>query len=145
MKQTKQKTRRTPQMLEILKYLKKNRTHPTAEKIYKHIKRKIPTITLATTYRNLHKLKEMKEILSFEINGEMRYDGYTHSHMHFICTECKKIYDFPEEKAIKYIKRKTKEKGYFPEEVTIIIKGKCKKCLAKKGKTKQQTKKAQQN
>ncbi|MBI5598388.1 MAG: transcriptional repressor, partial [Deltaproteobacteria bacterium] len=40
----------TPQRLAILEYLEGNTSHPTAEDIYRAIKRKHPTVSFATVY-----------------------------------------------------------------------------------------------
>ena len=42
----------------ILKTLKENCIHPTAEQLYELIRREEPTVSLATVYRNLNLLAE---------------------------------------------------------------------------------------
>ena len=64
------KTRNTIQRIKIMKYLKSVKTHPTAEMVYNAVVKEIPSITLATVYRNLHNLANKGKILMFEFNKE---------------------------------------------------------------------------
>ena len=52
----------TPQRQAILKLLKGNQTHPSAERIYSKILKKYPGISFATVYNTLSKLVEAGEI-----------------------------------------------------------------------------------
>ena len=76
----------------ILDYLKSVQSHPSAEKIFKEAKKKLPQISLGTVYRNLNTLKEKGEIQ--EILAETaRWDGDISKHSHFICQKCGKVID----------------------------------------------------
>jgi len=84
----------TPQRLAILKFLEGNTSHPTAEDIYKGIKKVYPTVSFATVYNTIQFLKDRKEILEITIDSEKRhYDPNTMLHHHIICVECNKIGD----------------------------------------------------
>ena len=88
--------RTTIQRMKVLEFLQSVDTHPTAEEIYKEVSRQIPTITLATVYRNLNILADNNEILRFEFNKELHFDGNIKPHYHFACTNKNKIIDiFP--------------------------------------------------
>jgi len=110
-----QKTRLTIQRQLILDILKKDFTHPTAEKIYAKVKKKLPKISLATVYRNLNFLTKMN--LAREIivpNGPSRFDGHLRDHDHFICHVCKNIYNVPKYPLIKeYLPNKDYQIGDF--------------------------------
>jgi len=49
------------------------------------LKKILPTITLATTYRNLNILASDSEILRLEINNEYHYDADISKHQHCFC------------------------------------------------------------
>jgi len=86
------KERQTRQKQVILAYLGSVRTHPTAEQVYRAVKKKLPKISLATVYRNLELLKNKGQIL--ELGTDIKhFDGFTHQHDHFVCESCGKIYD----------------------------------------------------
>lgn len=81
----------------ILEIVKDNHIHPTAEWIYGEAKRFIPTIGIATVYRNLNKLVELGEIEKISIPGESdRYDSVMTEHFHIRCRSCGELKDiFP--------------------------------------------------
>lgn len=87
--------RNTKQREEILKFLRSKRQHYTAVEIYDAVREIIPDISLGTVYRNLGNLVESGEIITVETEDRsLCYDGYTAPHDHFVCLECKRIYDF---------------------------------------------------
>lgn len=67
--------------------------HLSAEDVYLLVKSKSPEIGLATVYRTLELLSELKIVDKINFgDGVSRYDvrdeGETHHHHHLICTEC---------------------------------------------------------
>lgn len=120
------KTRMTPQKKVILDYIKTDRCHPNAERVFEAVKKEMPMITLATVYRNLNQLAEEGEIIRLEIDHEYRYDGFSKKHFHFICNNTGKIYDIENEDVIKYIKKKIPSE-FEPEKISIILRGECKR------------------
>ncbi|MBN1503098.1 transcriptional repressor [Candidatus Woesearchaeota archaeon] len=118
----------TNQRLKIMNYLKKVRTHPTAEQVYEEVKKELPAITLATVYRNLHLLADQGDILKLEINKEFHFDADTCKHQHFICRKCGKIIDIMDKDLSEYALEKVSSKNFKPECVTIIFRGICKNC-----------------
>ncbi|HSB03943.1 MAG TPA: transcriptional repressor, partial [Thermodesulfobacteriota bacterium] len=84
----------TPQRQAVLKLLKANRTHPSAENIYHEIIKDYPGISFATVYNTLSKLAEAGEIQELDIDpNKKRFDPCLSRHCHFYCRVCKKIYD----------------------------------------------------
>ncbi len=85
----------TPQRMAILKVLIGNPNHPTVEQIHSEVKKDFPMTSLATTYKIVHLLKEMGEILEIDRgNDKAHYDGLTSDpHPHLICTRCHSIVD----------------------------------------------------
>ena len=65
----------TPQRLAILKYLKENRIHPTAEKIYSEIIKEYPAISLTTVYKTLTSFVDTGMVKELDIDPhKMRFD-----------------------------------------------------------------------
>ncbi|MBD3204213.1 transcriptional repressor [Candidatus Woesearchaeota archaeon] len=120
--------RRTIQRIKIMDYLKNTKAHPTAEKIHKKIKKQIPTISLATVYRNLNVLRDAGKIVKIEYENESHYDANLKFHQHFICRKCKKISDIHNENITKYAIKNIDYEKFMPEKVKIIYYGICKKC-----------------
>ena len=132
--------RQTKQRNEILKFLQSVTSHPTAEKIYQEVSKKIKNISLGTIYRNLENLKEEGEIIRLEINGEYHFDACIKSHQHLICKECGKIIDVFDDKIEKKIIKKIDEKEFIPEKTFIYVQGLCKKCYEQNNKSTTSTK-----
>lgn len=88
----------TPQRLAILEYLDGNKNHPSAETIYKAVRRMFPMMSFATVYKTLETLKHKGDIRELTIDPiKRRYDPDTKPHHHLICVTCKKIVDIETE------------------------------------------------
>lgn len=84
----------TPQRILILRYLLDNRSHPTAEDIYRAVCRTYPNISLATVYNTLNMLVELGEIRELPgTNASKRFDPNLHSHDHALCEVCGRLFD----------------------------------------------------
>jgi Fur family peroxide stress response transcriptional regulator len=78
----------------ILTCLRQTNAHPSADWVYNQLKQEIPDLSLGTVYRNLSLFKEQGLINSLgTVKGVERFDGDTHSHVHFICTGCGCVQD----------------------------------------------------
>lgn len=124
------KTRNTIQRIKIIDYLKSVKTHPTAEMVYNAVVKDIPTITLATVYRNLNLLAEQRQILKFEVNKEFRFDGDTCNHQHCVCRKCDKIMDSFKKNISQYALNNINSNEFKADCVNIMFNGTCKKCSA---------------
>jgi Fur family peroxide stress response transcriptional regulator len=66
----------TPQRLAIVKILAKSEGYPSVENIHVQIKKDVPTMSLATVYRNIILIKSLGEVLELGFpDGSNRYDG----------------------------------------------------------------------
>ena len=77
----------------VLADLQSRYDHPTAEDVYMSVKDVIPTISLATVYRNLKLLESEGLILKIPTGESDRFDGHTHGHYHLTCLGCRKVLD----------------------------------------------------
>lgn len=116
----------------ILKALKENVVHPTADYLYSVLKNQMPTLSLATVYRNLNLLAENGTIKKIEgLDGSIHFDHNTHPHYHFICNHCKKIYDVPYEIASDSVEKIADQMGLKIVEHDMVFKGLCPNCKNK--------------
>jgi len=85
----------TPQRLAILRVLAASEGHPSAEKVYKIVRRDFPTTSIATIYKTIYLLKQINEVLEIAFpDWSNRYDGNKpFPHPHVICVRCQKIID----------------------------------------------------
>ncbi len=87
------KERMTAQKSFIFGYLKSVKTHPSAEVVYKEVKKKIPNISQGTVYRVLNSFKEKGEVQAIDTKNTTHFDADISDHAHFICEECGNVYD----------------------------------------------------
>lgn len=124
------KHRNTIQLERIRDCLAGTKSHPTAEQVYGEVRKEIPSITLATVYRNLGKLEQSGQTIRLEVNGEFRFDADMRHHEHCVCRRCGRIIDMTDgvcEKAMKGFK----SVGFKPDSVTVIFRGVCRRCSNK--------------
>jgi Fur family peroxide stress response transcriptional regulator len=87
----------THQRLVIYRAIAGSTDHPSADMVYQEVRRKHPTISLATVYKTLETLKKVSlvcEVGPFHENA--RYEANLAHHHHLICTRCKRITDLDE-------------------------------------------------
>lgn len=89
----------TTQRRNILEVMQKHQgEHLTAEEIYELVKEECPEIGLATVYRTVQLLLEMKIIEKLNLDdGFIRYEigknSNEHHHHHLICNQCGKVFE----------------------------------------------------
>jgi len=88
----------TPQRIEILRFLAGNTSHPTAEDIYREVKKKCETVSFATVYNTLEALKNRGELTEVTIDPHRKhFDPNTAPHHHIVCSSCARIEDVYED------------------------------------------------
>lgn len=80
---------------EIVKYVvEKSCDHPTAEQVYSRARRVLPSIGMATVYRNLNTLADQGVIRRITLPGKSdRFDPTVTDHDHAVCLGCGRIFD----------------------------------------------------
>ena len=85
----------TPQRIAIYKYLSEHFTHPDVEQVYNSVIKDNPSFSKTTVYSSLDALAQAGLIIPVKIDSErIHYDANPNFHGHFICDNCKKIFDF---------------------------------------------------
>ena len=87
--------RMTPSRRAILDQVRLAPTHPTADKVYREVRKELPRVSLGTVYRNLDTLARYGLIRVIDdAGGRKRYDGRLEVHCHVVCRVCGRIDDF---------------------------------------------------
>jgi Fe2+ or Zn2+ uptake regulation protein len=90
------RTLMTEQRRVILEELQKTKSHPTADEVYRMVRRRLPRVSLGTVYRNLERLATEGVIQKMEIAGtQKRFDGFVADHYHMRCVGCGRVEDAP--------------------------------------------------
>ncbi|HEY9164807.1 MAG TPA: transcriptional repressor [Candidatus Kryptonia bacterium] len=122
--------KRSKQREKVLSIVKATKSHPTADWVFHEVRREIPHISLATVYRNLNLLVESREINEVVCDGQLRFDANKEEHFHFICRECKGIFDIDEARVESPDFKLPR--GYVVEDVRMDFFGKCPSCQPKR-------------
>ena len=121
----------TPQRIAIYNAVVQLNNHPTAEKIFEHIRKDHPSISIATVYKVLESLvtcELLKKVKSDK--GGMRYDAVLSHHHHLYSSITDQIEDYADEQLDRLIEeyfKKKKIKGFTIQEIKLQITGKFKK------------------
>jgi Fur family ferric uptake transcriptional regulator len=122
-------SRMTVQRTIILEELGKLRTHPTADELYRIVRRRLPKISLGTVYRNLEILSASGRIQKLEVPGTMkRFDGNTDIHNHIRCISCGAVSDIQTGGAISLPEIPDLVEGYRVLGCRLDLVGICPRC-----------------
>ena len=122
------KERMTAQKSFIFGYLKSVKTHPSAEAVYKEVRKKLPNISQGTVYRVLNHLKEKGDVISIDTKNSIHFDADISDHAHFICESCQNVYDVIDECSKCGILKNKKTKVGEIKSYKINFYGVCKNC-----------------
>ncbi|KGX85987.1 ferric iron uptake transcriptional regulator [Pontibacillus litoralis] len=124
----------TPQREATLRVLLENEEdHLSAEDVYLLVKEKAPEIGLATVYRTLELLSELKVVDKINFgDGVSRYDlrkeGAEHFHHHLVCVECGSVEEIEEDLLTEVESRVESEWGFQVKDHRLTFHGVCRKC-----------------
>ncbi|MFV0557053.1 MAG: Fur family transcriptional regulator [Enterococcus sp.] len=127
----------TPQREATLQVLLENeKEHLSAEEIFFFVKRKSPEIGLATVYRTLEILTELKVVDKVNFNDgvarfDLRKEGAQHFHHHLLCLECGGIEEIEEDLLGEVEKVVEQSFAFLVKDHRLTFHGICKSCQEK--------------
>ena len=116
--------RTTRQLEQVFKALQGDHSHPFAHEIYRRVHKRLPRISLATVYRNLHNLVEEGKIRTL-LGDEQgaRFDPETRQHDHFVCERCGRVVDLFLRRARQLDLSSLAKQGYVVKTHSLTIHG----------------------
>jgi Fe2+ or Zn2+ uptake regulation protein len=103
--------------------------HPSPEEVYLRVKRRIPSISLATVYKNIHLFLEFGIFREVSLHhGSLRVETNPRPHHHLVCTVCKSITDIDEETLGFRHEAGTLPDGFLVERYAVDVLGRCPVC-----------------
>lgn len=122
----------TPQRCAIYTMLTARTDHPTAEDIYRTVKRAYPMISQNTVYYTLSALKEAGLISEVNVGHEhARFDANMDRHHHLVCVSCQEINDLYDETLDRLSMSTEKGRQYTILGHRVEFYGYCKRCQEK--------------
>ncbi|MGZ5208258.1 MAG: Fur family transcriptional regulator [Sulfuricurvum sp.] len=117
----------TPQRVAIIE-LMQHAGHISIDELYRDIREKFVSISLATLYKNIHSMTSVNLIREVKISGQKsKYEIEKASHAHIVCKECGELKDVAFDLAF-FMQETIKTSDYITDEVSIVISGVCPKC-----------------
>ncbi len=110
--------------------------HYSPEEIYEQVKQDLPSISLATVYKNLKTFIEAGMLREVSLHhGAWRVDANLHPHHHLVCTRCRSIADLDEDSLAPVKLRGKLPSGFKLEKFSIEVQGVCKACASAEAKS----------
>jgi Fe2+ or Zn2+ uptake regulation protein len=124
------KERRTQQLTAIYDALAASHDHPTADELFRRVRRVLPRVSLGTVYRNLDKLRAQGRLRVVRLEGgQAHFDAVLDAHDHFVCETCGAVADLPPSAAVPDVSGLTAA-GYHVRWYTTALYGRCQDCAA---------------
>jgi len=118
----------TPQRLEIVDILYK-KGHLNIDDLYKNLKIKFPSLSLATIYKNINTMCEKLFLSEVKIpNSKSVYELSKSEHSHVICSNCNNIMDIQLDTSSIYTQAQTLS-NFKLKHSSIILNGLCPNCI----------------
>lgn len=119
----------THQRLVIWQTMMGMHNHPRPEDVYASVKPQLPTVSLATVYKNIHVFVEAGVFREVSPHyGSVRVETNPTSHPHMVCRKCRSIFDLdPATLGILPVPQELPG-GFVAERYSIDVLGVCTAC-----------------
>ena len=101
--------------------------HPNVETILARSKELMPSINMATVYRNLNVLVSLNKIVRLTLTTGDRFDKTLYPHPHFYCKCCGNVTDV-DHNAVADMVTSIESTDFQIEKVDVMFTGICSKC-----------------
>jgi Fur family peroxide stress response transcriptional regulator len=103
--------------------------HPSPEEVYARVREQIPSISLATVYKNIHVFVESGVLREVSLHhGTVRVEMKEEDHHHMVCSRCKSIADIGGDELGLTAQRRVLPGGFLVERYAVDVIGICSKC-----------------
>jgi Fur family peroxide stress response transcriptional regulator len=106
--------------------------HPSPEEVYAKARKRIPSISLATVYKNLNRFLKAGLLQEMSVHhGSLRVEVNHHPHHHLVCSSCKQIEDIDAEQIGPLHVRGRLPRGFAVQRFSVDVIGLCARCRSK--------------
>ena len=115
----------------IYDVLRSTSGHPSPEEVCARVRERIPSVSLATVYKNLHLFISAGIFQEVSLHhGSMRMETNHEAHHHLLCTRCKTIHDV--DPAHLHLPERLSDLpgGFRAERLAVDVLGLCAACQA---------------
>jgi Fe2+ or Zn2+ uptake regulation protein len=119
----------THQRQVIYEVLRGMHGHPSPEEVYERVRVRIPAISLATVYKNIHLFIESGLFHEVSLHhGSLRVETNARDHHHLVCTACKSITDIAAEDLGIVSRARRLRGGFLAQRYAVDVLGLCPDC-----------------
>lgn len=122
----------THQRQVIYRALVSSHLHPSPEEIYEQVRAEMPSISLATVYKNIKTFLEiglLRELTTLHEN--QRLDANLEPHHHLVCERCKKVEDLPAGDLQPLRWKRSQPRSFQIKAYKVEVSGLCAECARK--------------
>ncbi len=121
----------TQQRQVLYETLQRMHGHPSPEEVYAAVKQRVPSISLATVYKNIHLFVQSGVLRELSMHhGTLRVEINKQPHHHLVCSVCKRVTDVEHEDLGMGAPRMRLASGFVVERVSVDVIGVCADCQA---------------
>ncbi len=103
--------------------------HCTAEELAETVQSHAPDVALSTVYRNLEELEKLGVVVHSHLgHGPATYHLAAGAHCHFVCQECGKAVEAPDELFVELAEAARRRYGFEIDTRHFAILGRCAAC-----------------
>ncbi|MBM4443569.1 MAG: transcriptional repressor [Candidatus Rokubacteria bacterium] len=116
----------------ILDVLRRTAAHPSAHVVYRQVRKQLPSVSLATVYRNLRTLAAEGVLLERAGADGLRFDGNVQPHDHFTCLSCRRVFDVPPAGGVRTRRSVAARTGFEVLDHRVEFYGRCAACRGRR-------------
>ena len=122
--------RLTPQRDVLLLALSRTTGHPTADALFKKVRKVLPTVSHATVYRNVQELVRAGLIGTLARSGAaVQFEINPDHHHHFMCRRCGQVWDvYLDQVAVTRDRQRSPLNGFRIDRRDVQLHGLCARC-----------------
>ncbi len=103
--------------------------HPNPEVVYEKVRKRIPSISLATVYKNIKTFVDSGLLREVSLHhGPARLETNLAPHHHLVCSQCKTIVDLDDGDLEPVRLKKKLPRGFSVQRYSVEVIGLCKHC-----------------
>ncbi|MBN2130577.1 MAG: transcriptional repressor [Sedimentisphaerales bacterium] len=122
----------TPQRMAVYRALIETTEHPSADAVFRRVRKIFPNISLDTVNRTLLTLNDLGVAFAVEGSGDAkRFDANLKTHQHFKCLKCRRIIDFHHEPFDRIEPPENLAARFSVLRTTVYLEGLCDVCKGK--------------
>ena len=103
--------------------------NPTPEEVFEHVHKTLPSLSLATVYKNIDTFVHFRMLRDVGPNyGTRRIERTAAPHDHFVCRICRRVFDMPKHTTLSGPAKSELPQGAAFEYSLVEFVGLCTKC-----------------